>query len=228
MAPNTISVDSDFRVKYESTIAYDVTMNIIDEELSLVYSTQIMDSGVWYPIIDLPDLTPGAYTLIARGHDNVVVAEQPLTILSDPLITTYVTAGDLDLIQTPKIFVNSHSPHSYVPQDWIMEDIVFSGVGADESLFSLEYGSRYEGTGSGIVVLDQLPPLLSGSQLMATATISSGNTFANLIGFGMSDLFNQPQPAKPITQFRSSVRKTSYFVPLIFSYDPRVCTPGPN
>ena len=179
MAPNTISVDSDFRVKYESTIAYDVTMNIIDEELSLVYSTQIMDSGVWYPIIDLPDLTPGAYTLIARGHDNVVVAEQPLTVLSDPLITTYVTADDLDLIQTPKIFVNSHSPHSYVPQDWIMEDIVFSGVGADENLFSLEDASTYEGTGSGIVELDQLPPLLSGSRLMATATISSGSTSVN-------------------------------------------------
>lgn len=172
-APSTISQNSDFRVMYQSNVAGNITLNLLNENLAVVYSSGIVENGVWHPITDLPELIPGPYTLIARDINNVVVAEQAMTITSEPHLTSYVTESVLDVLQKPKIYVNAYSEHTYEPKDWELVNLEVSGIDRNEVVFSVEYAEDFEGTGSRILTLTDLPTLLSGSHLIATATIIS-------------------------------------------------------
>jgi len=172
-APSTISQNSDFRVKYQSDVAGNITLNLLNENLAVVYSSSIVENGVWHPITDLPELISGPYTLIARDINNVVVAEQSMTITDEPYLTSYVTESVLDVLQKPKIYVNAYSEHTFEPKDWELVNVAISGIAQNEEFFSIEYTEGFEGTGSRILTLTDLPTLLSGSHLIATATIIS-------------------------------------------------------
>ena len=122
------------------------------------------------PITDLPELVPGP-TLIARDINNVVVTEQSMTITDEPYLTSYVTES-LMCCKNRK-YTSMLTANIHLNPGIGNVNLTVIGIDQNEELFSVEYAEDFEGTGSRILTLTDLPTLLSGSHLIATATIIS-------------------------------------------------------
>lgn len=175
-APSTISPDSNFRAKFESGYVDDVNFELVDENFSIVYSATGILEDVWHPFYPESEMKPGHYYLIARNSDAVIVGEHHLLVTSEPSLGVSKSDSRLQLDRAPKIHISASNVHTNEPREWVIEDMMISGYDDDFEPFMQAYEDSFEGVGNEVIVLDEIPDLLSGSQFQVHGNLTSGDS----------------------------------------------------
>ena len=171
--PLAIPENSDFRIRYAAVQAHDVTFRLYDAQGSEVFSTGALQRDLWHPINSLRSLQPGTYHWLAHNYDGVVIHEQSMDITATPVFTAQPTQSVLDAFEVPELYINAVSVHSAEPQPWTIAELQYTGVGEDGEAFVVNSSDEIEGYGSDVVAFNDLPTLLTGSALSATASVES-------------------------------------------------------